>query len=297
MSWKIKTDPETPFLFTPGGSGAGGYMVPFDIEGLKPGDWWLSGTADLGQDSGPRTSRFWWQAKSGTTNTPPAGQYISYYAATVDDIDVTNIGGLAPGSGTGNYLINGQGNQITEPCAPIGVPNTLIASTWNTGCSCFGGPFTLSYDNSLGVWTSGPLYCPGVLIPFYAQYNCIGFGFAPSGSIIGSGGSALSQGSVIGLYPFTASGAAWAYGNTSLWCNSSTVNWLVHPTNAIPVPANLQYIGALATDNTAHFVTSGYVEIESRYVNLLAYNGTTTSLSPSGVDHQFYLLPIPDEVQ
>ena len=175
MAWKIKSGEETPHLFTPGGSGAGGFMVPFDIEALPAGGYWLSGVCDLG--TSPRTTKFWWQAKTALTGAEIAGEFVSFYAATMDDNDLTNIDGLPPASGSlpnaGNYLLQ------TSPSAK-----------------------------------------------------------------------------------------------------------------------NFEYVGSVVTDGTAGpLVTSGYVEIESRYLYLVAYNGTSKELSLPASDHQFTLVPMPDEVQ
>ena len=173
MAWKLKVDPETPFLFTPGGSGTGGNLVPFDIQGLAAGKFWMSGFTDLG--SGPRTARFWWQARSAFSTAETPGSYLSFYAATCDDNDLTNADGFVPGSGVGNSLVTGV------------------------------------------------------------------------------------------------------------------------------APVNLHFIGALVSDGTGGSgvlnITSGYTELDSRYLYLLAYNGAKHSLSSVAADHQFTLLPVPDEVQ
>ena len=273
-------------------------MVPFDVQGLTPDDWWVSDLTDLGP--GPRNYRYWWQAKSAFNSPQTPGTYIDFYAATVDDNDLTDIDGLGVGSGIGNYLVDGTTNYIAASCASKGIPKHVTANVTTPGCSCLSGSFQLAYDSVQQVWTSTPIYCTGASGPTFAQFNCRGFGFAASGTTIGNGQSALSSGTVGSVYPFAASGSGWNVGNTTPWCFSSTVTWTVEG-RAVPVPTNLHFIGALASDGTGGSgvpnVTSGYVEIDSRYLYLLAHNTTNKTLSPLGADHQFTLLPVPDEVQ
>lgn len=63
---------------------------------------------------------------------------------------------------------------------------------------------------------------------------------------------------------------------------------------------NLRLIGAIICDvanTTDPFQASGIVEIQARYVQVVWYNPNTWALSGTAADHEFVLIPIPDEIQ
>jgi hypothetical protein len=315
MSWKIKTDPETPYLFTPGGSGAGGHMVPFDQEGLVSGGWWVSGPCDLGP--APRTKKFWWQAKTALSSPQSPGSFVSYYASTMDDNDLSNLDGFSTASGilppSGNYLAtdqsSGEAGLIPNSACPDGVPKVLAAEVSGIGCNCLNGNFTLTWNDTYQVWLGSPILCSGATEAVYPFFACdasqAGFGF----DVIEDGHIdevAVSVGTVLSCSSFSAqdSNQGWDVLRVLTWCNNlGFVHWTVSGTGvATPlVSDNLHYIGSVATDGTGGSgvpnVTSGYLEVESRYLYVVAYNGTPEDLSPLASDHHFYLLPVPDEVQ
>ena len=306
MAWKIKTHSETPFLFTPGASGMAGTPIAFDIEGLPSGNWWVSGLCDLGDS--PRTFKYWWQAETAFQQSPLAGTFVNFYAATMDDGDLTNMDGLPVASGdlpeTGNYgIVPGGGVSVSG--SPFPLPFTLQVQTKNLDCSCLNGSFALNWTASLGLWQSTAITCSGGQ-PAYLQLRLPGsglaqFGVAAAGSTIGGGISSMGSGHIMSYAPFDAQdyGTGFYQGNLFTWCTqvSNSGNWTVTGgSTVVPAINNLEYVGSIATDGKGRNVTSGYVEFESRYLYLLAYNGTKTSLSPSGAQHQFYLLPVPDEV-
>jgi hypothetical protein len=64
---------------------------------------------------------------------------------------------------------------------------------------------------------------------------------------------------------------------------------------------NLQFLGVVEVDKTAaagdQYIGSGICEIANRYISPVIINEVGNTLSATATDHEFDLIPIPDEVQ
>ena len=63
---------------------------------------------------------------------------------------------------------------------------------------------------------------------------------------------------------------------------------------------NLQFVGTVVADSTTNGevqISSGVVEIYTRYVSVVWWNALGQSLTGTNGDHTFTLTPVPDEIQ
>ena len=103
-------------------------------------------------------------------------------------------------------------------------------------------------------------------------------------------GAALAVGNALEIYFATSDG-------TDVDGNQGTSDAAF---SAADKRRNLQFVGLVVADSTSNGevqIASGVVEIYTRYVSVVWWNGLGQTLSSTAGDHTFTLTPVPDEIQ